>query len=173
MSDSVEKDVTHRLVRVEHDRCNEIEYEALTYVLAPAEWSTDEIDAKVEAAHAEYLSDWVKAKALPDQPKLPSFQPDFNGCDQSLSVAEVKARHAAEKAAYDEWEKACEPLRREFEEYLIKQGFVQIWEDATYRTTVYWGHAHGSLYRYGQTDLGKDIPSPLTRFTPPGSGDGL
>lgn len=156
-----EKDAPHRLVRVEHDRCQEIDYEARTYVLAPAEWGATEIDRRVEAAHAAYLADFSKARDLPDEPKRPPYRPDFDGCDQSLSVAEVKAQHAAEKLAHSEWEKARGPLMQPFEDYLARQGFVEIWGDATYLTTVYWGHAHGSRYEYGTTDLGKDLPSPV------------
>lgn len=164
---SPEKDAPHRLVQVEHERCQELDYEARTYVLAPAEWSEAEIDRRVEAAHAAYLEDFAKALGLPGEPKRPPYRPDFDGCDQSLSVAEVKARHDAERLAYSEWEKARGPLTQPFEDYLARQGFVEIWQDATYRATVYWGHAHGSRYEYGTTDLGKDLPSPIKRVRRP------
>jgi hypothetical protein len=157
-----------QLVRIQHIRCADWGEEG-TYILAPTEWTDDEIQKRVDAAQTAYLKDFEAAKVHPDRPAYPHL--DYKKVDPALTVGEVQARHDEQVAAYKAWQDQDHALSRTFEDYLAVEGFSRLWEGGT-EVTADWGHNHGAGYQYGDEYPNKgDLPSPLKAATGHGDDD--
>lgn len=149
-----------KLVKITHLRCGE--FRAATYVMAPNEWSEDEIDDKVFAAQEEYLADLSrryqqkeeehksgKVVYMPSPPNLIQIK-DAQG---DKTIAEVWAEYEEKRAEYDAWSKEDRKGNNRFDHYLKKQGFSFLWECEGTEVEADWGHRHGSRLDYTDTVL--------------------
>lgn len=150
-----------KLVHVTHRRC--MDYDCATFVLAPDEWSEDEIETRLLAAQGAYAVAVRVALDGIEKVPYPSF-PNVTNMPDDMTLAQVRAEHAEQKARYD----AAEAKRREatkgFERFLVDAGFVSIWADEANAVQVEcdWGHNHGVRFDYysvGNPDE-KKMPTP-------------
>jgi len=144
-----------KLARIDHVRCDS--YDATTYVWVPDDMTEDGLDDLVSAAQRSYLKAEDDLAKSPDAPPNPGYFPRYDAdMNASKTVAEVKAEHAAAKAAYEAWEKRRNAARKSFAEHLVavSSGAVKFFCDGgeLLRTEARWGHRHGTTIDYGETN---------------------
>jgi hypothetical protein len=140
-----------RLVRVQHDRCGE--YDGTEYVLAPIDWDAERVRAEIRVVVEETIAD---AKAIKEAPLNPPHHPPYAE-HPDKTVAAVQALHAAQRAAFSEWNKKNLHLSRSFVERMRERGFVALWDDeaetGAYTAGAYWGHNHGLKLNYQHSEV--------------------
>jgi hypothetical protein len=137
-----------RLVRIQHDRCND--YDGTEYVLAPADWDDDKIRTEIRAACGQMIKD---AQQVSESPLKPPWTPPYDA-HPDKTVAEVKGLHAEQQATYKAWQEENGQLTRSLQERLRERGFFALWDDEQDEKTgvvhveQYWGHQHGLTLNY-------------------------
>lgn len=164
-----------KLARIEHVRCNSPE--ATTYVWVPDDMTEDGLGTLVDAAQKAYLDTETALAKSPDAPPNPGYSPRYDAdWNAGKTVAEVKAEHAAKKAAYDAWEARRNASRKTFTEHLVRvsDGLVKFFWDnePDLEVAAQWGHRHGTVIEFGETDVNaKDFgrtPWPSDPVSDPG-----
>lgn len=155
-----------QLVRIRHERCNE--YDGVeTLVLAPSEWSEDEINSHIFKAQDAYLEDVQRLMQI-EKEEAPAhywnFQQFIEKADLRPNMTLVEARKLFEEyqAKSKAFKEKLNARHKRFDVYLTAEGFVTIWSDEAEQhiTTadVNWGHRHGWPLQYGDHDR-YDFPS--------------
>lgn len=152
-----------KLAKVDHFRCDEVR--ASTYVWISPDLSADEFEKLCIDAKTAYLL--AESGAKNARTPHPGWQPPYE-MYPNLPVAEVKALHEQRLAAWKADEEKRDAARQSFATILEERsdgrikGFYEVKPDT--ETTVYWGHQHGTLLEYGETDPDKsDLKGSLAK----------
>lgn len=143
-----------RLVRIEHERCDETEYGQDTYLWIPAEMTDEQLQDAADRASDTYLANEQRWEARPDRPAS-SWSPDF-AAHPDMLVRDVIAAHEAAKEQAAAWRELQDAARRSFAEILQDEIPAACPIDSHRlepNARVYWGHQHGTTIDYGATDI--------------------
>jgi hypothetical protein len=152
-----------KLACVEHTRCRE--YDATTYVWVADDMTKQELQSFCAQAAGKYLTAEKELQDAPTPYVHPGYLPDFERYPNK-TVAEVKAEHAKQLAAYNHWHEKSEASRKTFAYYLAEISSGRIMEfyaiTPDLQVGVNWGCNHGVVIDYGKTDVtAKDLNAPL------------
>lgn len=137
-----------RLVHITHYRCDD--YDTVTFVLAPEEWSNKKIREKIELAQEKYESALREFLAGIETVKF-VYVPTLTSLDPKATVQEELDKYEKQKVAYAEYSKKRNSYEGSFETFLVDEGFVSLWDgdSEALKADVQWGHQHGVPLRYG------------------------
>jgi hypothetical protein len=152
-----------KLACVEHIRCRE--NDAITYVWVADDMTKQELQSFCAQAADKYLAVEKELQSAPAPYAHPGCTPDFEQYPNK-TVAEVKAEHAKQFAAYNHWHEKFEASRKTFAFRLAEASSGRIMEfyaiTPSLQVGVNWGCKHGVVIDYGKTDVAaKDLNAPL------------
>jgi hypothetical protein len=136
-----------RIVAIEHIRCSE--HDKMTFLVVPEGMSEDDVLKAVGEAQDEYLKAVDAFKKMQEPLGYPVTNV-LQIADESLTVGEVKKRHAEHEAERKAYSAARFRQTAAFHDYLYKRGFLSIYESHADRiyAVADWGHRHGDHLDY-------------------------
>jgi len=149
---------THRLVRIANNRCQEFDH--YTFVLAPIDWTAEEIQDKVDVAEKAYLTEVENARKLAEEKAPPTaYSPPYKQYPNK-TVAEIDKIWEEQKQKRREYDVRASKTRRSFSNFLTDQGFKSVYGDVGIVTAeAYWGHRHGWGFLGEETKM-DTVPTP-------------
>jgi hypothetical protein len=143
-----------KLIYIEHTRCGE--FDGTTYLWAPSEKTSEEIQLDIDAAQEEYLDKLKKYK----ETKIPGKALyRIEDCPDNVTVLEAKELIRLSENERKEYQKIENDATQNFGVYLFKKGYQPLYEteDAPVEEFyVNWGHNHGlniDMSLTGDTDI--------------------
>jgi hypothetical protein len=149
-----------KLVRINHIRCDE--YDAITYMMAPDEWSKEDIHSAIDRAQSKYLDALKRANVT--KPIPPNDYKEYTGPPYGnfpdLTVKEVQEEWDRKKEEYMKWKNSRIGIKKSVTNFLQDEGFTHLYDDkSAVEATMDWGHRHGSRIEYEETKT-NTFPTP-------------
>jgi len=161
-----------RLVRIENVRCQE--WDSNTYVFAPADWSEDDIQYRVDKAVTNYIETVKTAheKYKDGRPYPATFGPDYHKADPNKTVGEIREEFERRREENRKWEAETKKQRGwGFLQFLEEQGFFSLFSDEADEIVVEasanWGHMHGHTIDYNETHTEHVTPNQVAGVKEP------
>lgn len=153
-----------KLIRIVHYRCSEVD--CATYMMAPDEWSEDQIDEKLRDAQGKYLEAFELAKKDEKPPHeskdLYSYQVFAREENLDRTAREIIEERDRMRAERKVWQDKQWQTKKQFSSFLSEQGFISLWnDDVAEEYELDWSHRHGQRLDYDKNVSDPDkFPTP-------------
>jgi hypothetical protein len=140
-----------KIIKINHERCNE--YEKSTYLVDLFDLTEEQINKDIEDSQTEFLKAKYDNSNLGEPPEHLYINSDnLNYFPIDMTIGQLKEKIETRNQEFDEYYKKNRALERPFSFYMQKRGYKtlsELGESSTiFIKILNWDHRHGMVLDY-------------------------